>query len=125
MAHYSISDINEKGLEQDALWELISIKSIIFDTGMIKKAKEMIIDFGNKGIKVFPKKNIKSQGFDLYKWDEVNINISSNIALDPINIKKYKTLNETDYYEVIQGRHRVVSSLYNGHTQIPAFIIKC
>jgi len=120
MDHYSISAINEKGLEQDALWELISIKSIIFDKGMIKKAKEMTIDFGSKKIKVFPKTNIKSQGFDLYKWDEVNINISSNIALDPINIKKY---NETDYYEVIQGRHRVVSSLYNGHTQIPAFIL--
>jgi hypothetical protein len=120
MAHYSISAINEKGLEQDALWELIFIKSIIFDKGMIKKAKEMIIDLKSKKIKVFPKTNIKSQGFDLYKWDEVNINISSNIALDPINIKKY---NETDYYEVIQGRHRVVSSLYNGHTQIPAFIL--
>ena len=123
MTHYSVSAINEKGLEQNASWDLISIKSIIFDNGMIKKAKEMTIDLKSKKIKVFPKTNIKSQGFDLYKWNEVNKNISSNVALDPISIKKYKTLNGIDYYEVVQGRHRVVSSLYQDYTQIPAFIL--
>lgn len=123
MTHYSISAMNEQGLEQDASWELIPIKSIIFDNGMIKKAKEITIDLKSKGIKVFPKINIKSQGFTLYKWDGVNKNISLNVALDPISIKKYKTLNMIDYYEVVQGRHRVVSSLYQDYTQIPAYII--
>ena len=123
MTHYYISDINEQGLEQNALWELIPIKSIVFDDGMIKKAKEMSIYLKNQGIKVFPKTNIKSQGLDLYKWDEVNKNISSNVAIDPISIKKYKKINMIDYYEVVQGRHRVVSSLYNDFNEIPAVII--
>ena len=107
MTHYSISAINEQGLEQDASWELIPIKSIMFDNGMIKKAKEMTIDLKSKGIKVFPKTNIKSQGFALYKWDGVNKNISLNVALDPISIKKYKTLNMIDYYELLLSKNLI------------------
>ena len=40
-------------------------------------------------------------------------------TLDPITVKRFK---ETKYYEVIQGRTRVVASLHEGFTHVPVII---
>uniref|UniRef100_A0A6C0IWC6 ParB/Sulfiredoxin domain-containing protein n=1 Tax=viral metagenome TaxID=1070528 RepID=A0A6C0IWC6_9ZZZZ len=95
----------------------VSIQNIIFDKGMIETSKEKGVKLS--GIKIFPTNNPKSQGFKLNKWDNVYNDIENKIDLDPIKLKKYNK----DYYEVIDGRHRVVTSLKYGYIFIPAVIL--
>ena len=95
----------------------IPIQNIIFDRGMIESSKEKGVKLS--GIKFFPNNNPKSQGFKLNKWDNVYNDIENGIDLDPIKLKKYNQ----DYYEVIDGRHRVVSSLKYSYIFIPAVIL--
>lgn len=113
---YTVNNINEIGQKQNMNFVFIEINKIIFDSGMENKLKEMCNIKGiNLGIKTLP--NI--QGFNLHKFDSVYKNILNNISLDPIIIKSYKN---TNYYIIIQGRHRVVASLYYGYNYIPSFI---
>lgn len=95
----------------------IDIQNIIFDRGMIETSKEKEVKL--IGIKIFPNNNLKSQGFKLNKWDNVYIDIENKIDLDPIILKKYNQY----FYEVIDGRHRVVASLKYGYNSIPAIIL--
>ena len=112
--NYTVAKISENGTKQKKNWILISVKQILYDSGMRKKIKEICNDKGKgtKGLK---------GGFSLHKWETVWKEISENIPLDPIIVKKYKN---TDYYEVINGRHRATASLCAGLNYVPAFIQK-
>lgn len=110
--HYAVSDTKENGFKNDE-WNLIPIWKIILDKGMEEKAKEVCDDTcKGSNIKKFKNGTI----IPLSKWDKVTNDFDSNKALDPIKVKPFK---KSDYYEVIDGRHRCMVSHYNGYTHVP------
>lgn len=93
----------------------ISLSYILLDRGMKKKVDELCPEKAKKHkLKVL--KNDKS--FDL-KNEKLNT-LESKDIFEPIKIKGYKN---TQYYEIIDGRHRYVYSLQNDYTSIPCIII--
>ena len=113
---YTVANINEIGQNQNMNFILIEINKILFDPGMKKKVKELC---NMRGFELGIKSAQNMEGFDLNKFDVVYKNINDNMPLDPVMIKQYK---QTKYYTVIQGRHRIVASLYYGYNYVPAFI---
>jgi hypothetical protein len=110
--HYIVSDTKENGVKNEG-WVIIPIWKIILDKGMEEKAKEVCDDTcKGSNIKKFKNGNI----IPLSKWDKVSNDFDSNKPLDPIKVKPFK---QTDYYEVIDGRHRCMVSHHNGHTHVP------
>jgi len=110
--HYIVSDTKENGVKNED-WVIIPIWKIILDKGMEEKAKELCDDTcKGSNIKKFKNGNI----IPLSKWDKVSNDFDSNKPLDPIKVKPFK---QTDYYEVIDGRHRCMVSHHNGHTHVP------
>ena len=110
--HYIVSDTKENGVKNED-WVIIPIWKIILDKGMEEKAKE-VCDDTCKGSNI---KKFKNGNFiPLSKWDKVSNDFDSNKPLDPIKVKPFK---QTDYYEVIDGRHRCMVSHHNGHTHVP------
>jgi hypothetical protein len=110
--HYIVSDTKENGVKNED-WVIIPIWKIILDKGMEEKAKEVCDDTcKGSNIKKFKDGNV----IPLSKWDKVSNDFDSNKSLDPIKVKPFK---QTDYYEVIDGRHRCMVSHYNGHTHVP------
>lgn len=113
--HYIVSDTKENGIKNEN-WVIIPIWKIIFDKGMNQKAKELCDDnCKNKNIKKFKNGDVSP----LNKWEKVINDFDSNTPLDPIKVKRYK---ESDYYEVIDGRHRCMISHYYNYTYIPCNI---
>jgi hypothetical protein len=110
--HYIVSDTKENGVKNED-WVIIPIWKIILDKGMEEKAKEVCDDTcKGSNIKKFKNGNI----IPLSKWDKVSNDFDSNKPLDPIKVKPFK---QSDYYEVIDGRHRCMVSHHNGHTHVP------
>ena len=114
--HYPVADKKENGIQNDH-FRLIPIQNILFDQGMTKKVNEVCGDIAKKvGIKL-----LKRDQLPLLKWDKVLKDIKNKTPLDPITVERFK---KTDYYEVIQGRHRVVASLHENYTHVPVILIK-
>lgn len=114
--HYPVADKKENGIQNDHFL-LISIQNILFDQGMVKKVNEVCADIAKKvGIKV-----LKRDQLPLLKWDNVLKDIKNKTPLDPIKVKRFK---KTNYYEVIQGRHRVVTSLHEEYTHVPVILLE-
>ena len=114
--HYTVADKKENGIHNDP-YRLIPIENILFDQGMVKKVNEVCSAAAKeKGIKV-----LQRERFPLFKWDSVLKNIKDSKPLDPIKVKQFK---ETKYYEVIEGRHRVVVSLSVDFTHVPVILIQ-
>ena len=115
--HYPVADVKENGMKNDN-FKLISINKIIFDKGMFAMAQEKFDDLcKGKNIKKF-KKGIL---LPLQKWEKVSRDFEFKKPLDPIKIKKFKN---TDNYEVVDGRHRVMLSYYHGYTMVPFTIME-
>ena len=110
--HYTVSDTKENGVKNED-WVIIPIWKIILDKGMEQKAKE-VCDDNCKGSNIKKLKN--GTIIPLSKWDKVTNDFDSNKPLDPIKLKPFK---QSDYYEVIDGRHRCIVSHYNGYTHVP------
>ena len=116
ITYYKVADKKANGKNND-LFRFIPIENILFDRGMVKKVNEVCSGAAKqKGIKV-----LQRNGFSLSKWDSVLKNIKDCKPLDPIIVKQFK---KTKYYEVIDGRHRAVVSLYEHFTHVPVIIIK-
>ena len=114
--HYPVADKKENGIQYDHIL-LISIQNILFDQGMIKKVNEVCADIAKKvGIKI-----LKKDSLPLLKWEKVLKDIKNKTPLDPITLKRFK---KTNYYEVIQGRHRVVTSLHEEYTHVPFILLE-
>ena len=114
--HYTVADKKANGKNND-IYRFIPIENILFDRGRVKKVNEVCSGAAKqKGIKV-----LQQNGFPLSKWDSVLKNIKDCKPLDPIIVKQFK---KTNYYEVIDGRHRSVVSLYENFTHVPVIIIK-
>ena len=113
--YYPVADVKENGIKNDT-FRLIPIEIILFDQGMTKKVNEVCSDTAKKmSIKL-----LKRDPIPIYKFEKVIKDIQEEKPLDPITLKRFK---ETKYYEVIQGRHRVVASLHDGFTHVPSIII--
>lgn len=113
--HYLVSDTKQNG-QKNPNFVIINLKDIILDRSMFLFIKHNFDDkVKNKGFKVIKNDN----SLPLHKWESVKNDIENHKALDPIKIKQFKT---TKYYEIIDGRHRYVSSIYNDFTHIPCII---
>ena len=110
LTHYQISNVKQNGTKNDH-FKLISLHRILFDLGMKLKVDEVCSETAKQEkIKI-----LKREAFPLYKYENVLQDIQNKKALDPIIVKQYK---HTNFYEVIDGRHRVVCSLYEGYTHV-------
>ena len=110
LTHYEISDVKQNGTKNDH-FKFIPVNLILFDLGMKLKVDEVCGDKAKQEkIKI-----LKREAFPLYKYENVLQDIQNKKALDPITVKPYKN---TKFYEVIDGRHRVVCSLYEGYTHV-------
>ncbi len=112
---YLVSDFKENGIKNES-FKVVPIQNILFDLGMKEKVKEYCDDRG-KEMKI---KVLKRDNLPLNKWEKVLFDIQNKKPLDPIKVKKYK---DTVYYEIIDGRHRVVTSLFKNFTHVPIIII--
>ena len=114
-SYYLVSDTKQNG-QKNSNFVIINLKDIILDRSMFLFIKHNFDDkVKNKGFKVIKNDN----SLPLHKWENVKNDIENHKALDPIKIKQFKT---TKYYEIIDGRHRYVSSIYNDFTHIPCII---
>ena len=113
--YYPVADVKENGIK-NKIFRLIPIKNLLFDQGMKKKVDEVCSDTAKKvGIKL-----LKRDPLPINRLEKVLSDFQEKKPLDPIHVKKFK---ETKYFEIIQGRTRVVASLYEGYTHVPVFII--
>jgi len=109
--YYHVADVKQNNKKNDN-YTIVSLNLILFDLGMKKKVDEVCGDSG----KMQKIKILKRESLPLNKYENVLSDFKNQKPMDPINVKKFK---ETQYYEVINGRHRVVCSLYEGYTHIP------
>ena len=114
--HYPVAGKKENGI-QNKPYRLIPIQNILFDQGMTNKVNEVCGNIAKKvGIKL-----LKRDPLPLLKWDKVFSDLRKKTPLDPITVKRFK---KTKYYEVIQGRHRVVASLHEELTHVPVILLE-
>ena len=115
ITHYKVAGKKANGNHNEPN-HLIPIENILFDRGMVNKVNKVCNEVAKeKNIKV-----LRRDGFSLSKWDTVLKDIKEYKALDPIIGKKFK---KSKYYEVIDGRHRVVVSLYEQFTHVPVIVV--
>ena len=62
------------------------------------------------------KKGIRIDAFPLNRMGRMHDAFQKNVRLEPIVIQKHPV--HTDYYHVIQGRHRFAMSVVAGYTHI-------
>ena len=106
-------------------YEIVPINKIIIDKSIVEAVKR----YNGKiprGILVSKEYTTPLNRMNPLTNDEGNIIIPSayyairnNIPVPPIILQRYKN---TDHYLIVEGRHRVASSLILGYTNIPAFI---
>ena len=114
VTHFVVADVKENGIKNGD-FKKIPIQEILFDLGMKQFVKEHCDDKAKQlNIKILKRDNLP-----LNRSSTVHTDIQNKKPLDPIVVKKFK---ETKYYEVIQGRHRVVISLYEGFTHVPVIV---
>lgn len=88
----------------------ISVKSILITKPIVNAIKKLNPEFKPTGFKAQP----GEQGFALHK-----LNQSQNLSL-PISIEKYKN---TNYYSIIDGRHRFAKAVARGNNNIVVNIV--
>ena len=116
ITHYPISTTKENGEENNNI-TYIPLDNIILDKGMSNKGKEKCDTIlKNKKVKIL-KNGISTE---LYKWDKVEKDFKEKKEMDPIKVKRFK---DTRYYNIIDGRHRCMLSLFFEYTHIPANIL--
>ena len=113
--HYIISDLKQNGEKHKEII-ILQLNKILLDKSMSSFIRKNCDDkMKNKGYKLLKNDN----SLPLHKLEKVLKDLADNTALDPINVKPFKM---TNYYEIIDGRHRFVSSIYYGYTHIPCVI---
>ena len=110
--------------------QLIPIRKIIYDLGMINKIKEICkfrIKTPPPTLKITRKWAGNLGRWDPQKmWDDEVIpgvwdDIQNERPLDPITVER-KVVGGDEYYEVIDGRHWARASLCAGFDFVPAFV---
>lgn len=111
--HYPVALHKENG-EKNENYNLIPLVNVILDPGMEFMGRQ-------KCHKILLEKKVKTLNngveTNLYKWDTVLADFESNKSLDPVKLKRFKN---TEYFTVLDGRHRCMVSFYKEYTHIPA-----
>lgn len=111
--HYPVALHKENG-EKNENYKLIPLVNVILDPGMEFMGRQ-------KCHKILLEKKVKTLNngveTNLYKWDNVLAGFESNKSLDPVKLKRFK---KTEYFTVLDGRHRCMVSFYKEYTHIPA-----
>ena len=111
--HYPVALHKENG-EKNENYKLIPLVNVILDPGMEFMGRQ-------KCHKILLEKKVKTlnNGVEtkLYKWDKVLADFESNKSLDPVKLKRFK---KTEFFTVLDGRHRCMVSFYKEYTHIPA-----
>ena len=115
--HYKIAKVKENGnLNKDYI--LIQFNKIILDKSMSIELTKLCGDkYNGTGLKKF--KTIKYGNME--KVNTVKEYFENEKELDPIKVTPF---NSTDKYEIIDGRHRYIMSLYKGYSHIPCNVYK-
>ena len=111
--HYPVALHKENG-EKNENYKLIPLVNVILDPGMEFMGRQ-------KCHKILLEKKVKTLNngveTNLYKWDKVLADFESNKSLDPVKLKRFK---KTEFFTVLDGRHRCMVSFYKEYTHIPA-----
>ena len=110
---YPISQLKENGLENKDI-RYIPLGKIVLDPGMEFKGRQMC----HETLKTKKVKTLRGGlETDLYKWDKVSKDFQEKKEMDPVKLIRFK---KTDYYTVLDGRHRCMLSFYHGYSHIGA-----
>ena len=113
MKHYPIALRKENGVENENV-KYIAIEQIVLDPGMGSKGRQ-------KCHEILKTKKVKylrtGLETDLYKWDKVEKDFKEKKEMDPVKLSRFK---KSEYYTVIDGRHRCMLSFCYGYTHIPS-----
>lgn len=111
--HYPVALHKENG-EKNENYEYIPLERVVLDPGMEFMG-------GQKCHKLLLEKRIKTlnNGVEtkLYKWDKVEADFDSGKEMDPVKLKRFK---KTEFFTVLDGRHRCMVSFSKGYTHVPA-----
>ena len=97
----------------------INLKNIILDSGMVKSIRKSTNPTSALGNKIL----LRDNSFELSKLEQFKYILSSDkgdFVFPDIKVKRFKN---TRYYEVIDGRHRVVVSLITRKSHINAITL--
>jgi hypothetical protein len=111
--HYKVAQIKENG-EKNENFQYIPLERIVLDPGMEfagrLKCHKVLLQMGVKTLNNGVETN-------LYKWDKVLKDFEEDKEMDPVKLKRFK---KTEYYTVLDGRHRCMVSFYKELTHVPA-----
>jgi hypothetical protein len=111
--HYPVADLKENG-EKNENYQDIPLERVVLDPGMefmgrLKCHKILLerkVKTSNNGVET-----------NLYKWDKVLSDFDSGKKMDPVKLKRFK---KTEFYTVLDGRHRCMVSFFKNFTHVPA-----
>lgn len=111
--HYLVALHKENGVKNEN-YQYIPLVNVLLDPGMEFIGRQ-------KCHKILLEKKVKTHNngveTNLYKWDKVEADFDSEKEMDPIKLKRFK---KTEYFTVIDGRHRCMVSFSKGYTHVPA-----
>jgi hypothetical protein len=93
----------------------VAVKNILITKPIGDAIKKKNSKVSLKGMKMQP----GFQGFPLSRMNVVEEGIEKDIIFSPIKLERYKS---TNYFIIIDGRHRFSWSMILGDTFIPCFI---
>ena len=114
--HYSISSLKENG-NPNKDYILIDFNKIILDKSMSTTLTQLC---GDKYYGSQLKKFKNSTSYTMDRIETVKKGFDEDKSFDHIKVSKFKGL---DKYEIIDGRHRYILSLYRGYSHIPCNIV--
>lgn len=111
--HYPVALLKENG-EKNENYQFIPLERIVLDPGMKsmgkQKCHEILLDKRVKTLNNGVETN-------LYKWDKVEADFDTGKEMDPVKLKRFK---KTEFFTVLDGRHRCMVSFSKGYTHVPA-----
>jgi hypothetical protein len=111
--HYPVAELKENG-EKNENYQYIPLERVVLDPGMEimgrQKCHKLLLD---KRVKTL----VNGVKTNLYKWDKVEADFDSEKEMDPVKLNRFK---KTDFFTVLDGRHRCMVSFSKGYTHVPA-----
>tara|TARA_B100000902_G_C27124737_1_gene820499 strand:+ start:212 stop:613 length:402 start_codon:yes stop_codon:yes gene_type:complete len=119
--HYKIAENKQNGMP-NIDYILIEYNKIILDKSMSEELTRLCGDkYNGTGLKKFRDFKTKNYG-DMKRIDIVKNDFENDKGLDPIKVINFN--GRDNRYEIIDGRHRYIISLYKGYTHIPCNLLE-
>ena len=100
-------------IESDSKVELLSVRAILITKPIAKVLKDADVNVKSS---TSAKMDPSGAPFPLSKLDNMRKMFEEGATLPPITVSRYKT---TDYFSLIDGRHRFVMSIITGYSHVP------